>query len=257
MEAVRCLALGKGEPVLNKVAIVTGASRGIGKSIAEELARHGIFVVINFKSSETLAEKTLAGIRREGGNGMICQADISVHAQARGLVEHTLSVCGRLDILVNDAGVSHHGLLMDTTEEDYDLLMDTNLKGAFNVTKLALPALLKTRGNILNISSIWSQHGAANEVIYAMTKAGINAFTKSLAKELAPMGVRVNSIAPGLIDTEMNGNLSAEEKEAMVCYLASHRMGTVQDVAMTAWFLLSEEAAYINGQIITIDGGLL
>lgn len=242
---------------MTQVAIVTGASRGIGRSIAEELARHGVFVVINYKSNEDLAEETLAEIRREGGNGMVCQADISIYNQARGLVEHTLSSCGRLDILVNNAGVSHHGLLLDTTEEDYDLLMGTNLKGPFNVTKLALTALLKTRGSILNISSIWSQYGAANEVIYAMTKAGINAFTKSLAKELAPMGIRVNSIAPGLIDTEMNGNLSAEEKAAMVCYLASHRMGTAQDVAKTAWFLLSPEAAYINGQIITIDGGLM
>ncbi len=242
---------------MSKVAIITGASRGIGKSIAQELAEHGVFVVINYKTNEAKAEETLAGIRRQGGNGMVCQADISSYAEAGGLVEHTLSVCGRLDILVNNAGLSHHGLLLDTTIEEYDLLMDTNLKGAFNVTKLALPSLLKTRGNILNISSIWSQHGAANEVIYSMTKAGINAFTKSLATELGPMGVRVNSIAPGLIDTEMNGNLTPEEKEEMVCYLASHRMGTVQDVAKTAWFLLSDEATYINGQIITIDGGLI
>lgn len=125
------------------------------------------------------------------------------------------------------------------------------------MTKHALPHLLKTQGSILNISSIWSQHGAANEVIYSMTKAGINAFTKSLAKEMAPMGIRVNSIAPGLIDTEMNDNLSMADKENMVCYLASHRMGTAEDVAKTAMFLLSDEAAYINGQIITIDGGLL
>ena len=243
--------------MVNKVAVITGASRGIGKSIAMELAKDGIFVVINYRSNEAMAQEALSDIREAGGNGMLLQADISDYQAARELIERTVSVCGKLDILVNNAGVSHHGLLLDTDEADYDLLMNTNLKGAFNVTRHALPHLLKTQGSILNISSIWSVHGAANEVVYSMTKAGINAFTKSLAKEMAPMGIRVNSIAPGLIDTEMNSNLSMEDKENMVCYLASHRMGTAQDIAKTALFLLSDAAAYINGQIITIDGGLL
>lgn len=242
---------------MNKVAVVTGASRGIGKSIALELAKNGIFVIINFRTSQPRAEDVLHEIRKAGGNGALCQADVSVYEEARRLVGFAVSLCGRIDVLVNNAGVSHHGLLMDTGEKDYDLLMDTNLKGPYNVTRHALPHLLSVQGAILNISSIWSQHGAPNEVVYSMTKAGINAFTKSLAKEMGPMGIRVNCIAPGLIDTEMNHNLSAEEKENMVCYLASHRMGTAQDIAKTAYFLLSEEAAYINGQIITIDGGLL
>ena len=242
---------------MNKVAVITGASRGIGKSIAMELAKNGIFVVINYKENQTKAIESLKELRAAGGIGMLKQADISIYDEAKALIEETVSLCGKLDILVNNAGVSHHGLLLDTTEADFDLVMDINLKGAFNVTKHALPHLLKTQGSILNISSIWSQHGAANEVIYSMTKAGINAFTKSLAKEMAPMGIRVNSIAPGLIDTEMNDNLSMADKENMVCYLASHRMGTAEDVAKTAMFLLSDEAAYINGQIITIDGGLL
>ena len=245
------------DSMVNKVAVITGASRGIGKSIAMELAKDGIFVVINYRSNEAMAQEALSDIREAGGNGMLLQADISDYQAARELIERTVSVCGKLDILVNNAGVSHHGLLLDTDEADYDLLMNTNLKGAFNVTRHALPHLLKTQGSILNISSIWSVHGAANEVVYSMTKAGINAFTKSLAKEMAPMGIRVNSIAPGLIDTEMNSNLSMEDKENMVCYLASHRMGTAQDIAKTALFLLSDAAAYINGQIITIDGGLL
>lgn len=245
------------DSMVNKVAVITGASRGIGKSIAMELAKDGIFVVINYRSNEAMAQEALSDIREAGGNGMLLQADISDYQAARELIERTVSVCGKLDILVNNAGVSHHGLILDTDEADYDLLMNTNLKGAFNVTRHALPHLLKTQGSILNISSIWSVHGAANEVVYSMTKAGINAFTKSLAKEMAPMGIRVNSIAPGLIDTEMNSNLSMEDKENMVCYLASHRMGTAQDIAKTALFLLSDAAAYINGQIITIDGGLL
>lgn len=242
---------------MNQVAVITGASRGIGRSIALELARHGIFIIINYRTGEAQARVVLNEIRSEGGNGSLIQADVSDYDQARRLIADTIGLCGRLDILVNNAGVSHHGLLLDTTEADYDRLMDTNLKGTFNVTRHALPHLLTNRGAVLNISSIWSQHGAANEVVYAMTKAGINAFTRSLAKEMAPMGIRVNCIAPGLIDTEMNGNLSAQEKAEMVCYLASPRLGTAQDVARTARFLLSEEAAYINGQIITIDGGLL
>lgn len=242
---------------MNQVAVITGASRGIGRSIALELAGHGIFTIINFRTDRNQADSVLTEIRSLGGNGAVIQADVADHEQARGLIRSTIELCGRLDILVNNAGVSHHGLLMDTSEADYDRLMDTNLKGTFNVTRHALPHLLAVKGSILNISSIWSQHGAANEVVYSMTKAGINAFTKSLAKEMAPMGIRVNCIAPGLIDTQMNHNLSAEEKAEMVCYLASPRMGTAQDVARTAWFLLSEEAAYINGQIITIDGGLL
>lgn len=242
---------------MNKVAVITGASRGIGKSIAMELARNGIFVIINYKSNEEQARLTLKEIRETGGNGMIHQADIAHYDEAQQLIRQAVETCGKLDILVNNAGVSHHGLLLDTAETDYDRLMDTNLKGAFNVTKHALPHLLKTQGAILNISSIWSQQGAANEVVYSMTKAGLNAFTKSLAKEMAPMGIRVNSIAPGLIDTEMNSNLSIADKENMVCYLASQRLGTTDDVAKTAMFLLSENASYINGQIITIDGGLL
>lgn len=241
---------------MNKVALITGSSRGIGKSIALELAKNGIFVIINYKNNRERAKAALEDIRQVGGNGSLYQADVASFTDAGALIAHTIDLCGRLDILVNNAGVSHHGLLMDMQETDYDLLMDTNLKGAFNVTRHALPHLLATQGSILNISSIWSHHGAANEVVYSMTKAGINAFTKSLAKEVAPMGIRVNSIAPGLIDTEMNGNLTQAEKDNMVCYLASHRMGTAHDVARTALFLLSDEAAYINGQIITIDGGL-
>lgn len=242
---------------MNKVAVVTGASRGIGKSIALELAKSGVFVILNFRTSEPRAAEALAEIRQAGGNGALCRADVSVYDEARQLIDFAASLCGRIDILVNNAGVSHHGLLLDTGEAEYDLLMDTNLKGPFNVTRHALPHLLAAQGAILNISSIWSQHGAANEVVYSMTKAGINAFTKSLAKEMGPMGIRVNCIAPGLIDTEMNHNLSMEEKDDLVCYLASRRMGTAQDIAKTALFLLSDEAAYINGQIITIDGGLL
>lgn len=242
---------------MNKVALVTGASRGIGKAIAQRLAREGIYVFINYKSSHKEAMEVLESIRVGGGNGQLLQGDVSNFQTCCELIERILTTCGRLDYLVNNAGVSRHGLVMDMTEETYDFLLNNNLKSAFNVTRHSLPALMKTSGAIVNVSSIWSEHGASNEVVYAMSKAGINAFTRSLAKEMAPMGVRVNGIAPGLIDTTMNDNLSQEEKTAMVCYLASQRLGTPEDVAEVVAFLLSDQAAYINGQIITIDGGLL
>lgn len=214
-------------------------------------------MILNYRKEEEEAQKTLEMLRAVGGYGALYRADLRSFEEAQGLVAFAVAKTGRLDVLINNAGVSHHGLLMDMSEETYDWIMDTNLKGAFNVTRHALPHLLRTQGSILTISSIWSAHGAANEVVYAMSKAGLNAFTKSLAKEVGPMGVRVNAVAPGLIDTQMNDRLSAKEKEAMVCSLASHRMGTGEDIAKACVFLLSEEAAYINGQIITIDGGLL
>lgn len=242
---------------MGKVCIVTGASRGIGREIAITLALEGHYIVINYAHDEIGAKSVLDEIKKNGGNASVFKADVSKFDEAKSLVNFTYKLCGKLDYLVNNAGVSYHGLLMDMTEEDYDKLVNTNLKGAFNVTRHSMEHLLKTQGSILNISSIWSESGASNEVVYAMTKAGINALTKSLSKEMAPSGIRVNAIAPGLIDTGMNNNLKEEEKEEITCYLASKRIGSVKDVANLAKFLLSDEAQYINGQIITIDGGFL
>ncbi len=238
-------------------AVVTGGSRGIGRAISVKLASEGVYIVVNYLSRVQDAEETLSEIRKNGGNGHLFKGDVSDYKKAQELTEDTVKRCGRVDMLINNAGISHHGLLMDMDENQYDRVMDVNLKSAFNMTRHMMPYLLKTRGTILNISSIWSEKGASNEVVYSMTKAGINAFTKSLAREMAPSGIRVNSIAPGLIDTEMNSGLSPEEKEEMVCYLASHRMGTASDIANLAWFLLSPESQYINGQIITADGGYI
>lgn len=242
---------------MNKVAIITGASKGIGSTIAKRLAKEGIYVVINYLKNKDLAQAVKEEINSMGGYADIFCADVSNFEEAKALVNHTIEKCGRLDILVNNAGISYHGLLLDMNEEDYDKLMDINLKGAFNMTRHALPHLLKTQGSILNMSSIWSEAGASNEVVYSMTKAGINMFTKSLAKEVATSGVRVNSIAPGLIDTDMNNNLSETEKNEITSYLASKRIGTTMDIANLAAFLLSDDAQYINGQIITVDGGYI
>ena len=242
---------------MNKVAIITGASKGIGSTIAKRLAKEGIYVVINYFKNKDLALAVKEEINQKGGYADIFCADVSNYEESRALVNHTIEKCGKLDILVNNAGISFHGLLLDMNEDDYDRLMDINLKGAFNMTRHALPHLLKTQGSILNMSSIWSEAGASNEVVYSMTKAGINMFTKSLAKEVATSGVRVNSIAPGLIDTDMNNNLSETEKNEITAYLASKRIGTPIDIANLAAFLLSDEAQYINGQIITVDGGYI
>lgn len=239
------------------VCIVTGASRGIGKEIAKTLAKEGYYVVINYSRDDEGAQRVRDEIKSEGYLCDVFKADVSKFSQAKALVDHTISLCGRLDLLVNNAGVSHHGLMMDMSEDEYDRLSDINLKGTFNVTRHSLEHLLKTKGSIVNISSIWSSSGASNEVVYSMTKAGIDALTRSLSKEMAPSGVRVNAIAPGLIDTSMNNNLSEEEKNEITCYLASGRIGTSQDVANLVKFLASKEAQYINGQIITIDGGFI
>lgn len=242
---------------MNRVAIVTGSSRGIGRTIAEKLASQGIYVVINYNSSMEDAEKVKNEIIENGGNASIYRADVSDFKEAKELVYFTVKKCGRLDILVNNAGISYHGLLMDMNEETYDKLMNINLKSVFNMSRHSIEHLLRTKGSILNISSIWSESGAANEVVYSMTKAGINMFTKSFSKEIASGGVRVNSIAPGLINTRMNDNLSDEEKEEITSLLASKRTGTPDDIANLAAFLLSDEASYINGQIITVDGGFI
>ncbi len=242
---------------MNKVCIVTGASGGIGSTIARRLAKDGNYVVLNYLTNEARARHVKGEIAAAGGFSEIFRADVSKFEEAKRLIDFTIERCGRLDILVNNAGISYHGLLMDMAETDYDNIMNINLKGVFNMTRHALPYLLKTQGSILNLSSIWSENGAANEVVYSMTKAGINMFTRSLAKEVADSGIRVNSIAPGLIDTPMNNNLSQEEKSEITSYLASKRMGTPEDIASLASFLLSGSASYINGQVITVDGGYL
>lgn len=239
------------------VAIITGGSRGIGKAISLRLALSGIYVVINYVSDDRAAEETLKEIKEKGGNGTLYKGDVSDYSTAQRLVEYTAGLCGGFSMLVNNAGISHHGLLMDMMEEDFDRLVSVNMKSAFNMTRHSMIHLLKSQGSILNISSIWSEKGAANEVVYSMTKSAINAFTKSLSREMAPSGIRVNAIAPGLIDTAMNDNLSKEDKDEITCYLASGRIGTTEDVAALAQFLLSDDSQYINGQIITVDGGFI
>lgn len=241
-----------------KVALVTGASRGIGSAIALELSRLGANVVINYSKDEEGALNTLEKIKEKGRYGAIIKGDISNYKDAKNLVEETVKKFGKLDILINNAGISKIGLFMDQSEEEINSMIDINLKGAVNVTHCSIKHLLNSReGSIINISSIWGNVGASCEVLYSLTKGGINTFTKSLAKELAPSGIRVNAISPGVINTSMNKWLSEEDEEELKNEIPMGRFGEASEIAKTVAFLCSSQSSYITGQIITVDGGML
>jgi len=241
-----------------KTALITGASRGIGRSIAIELAKAGASVAINFSKDESGAEETLRFIKDLGGYGFIIQGDISKYDTAKAVVEKVASTFGKIDILVNNAGISKVGLFMDMKEEDWDSIMNTNLKGVFNCSHNVVQNMISEKsGCIINISSIWGNVGASCEVIYSASKGGINIFTKALAKELAPSNIRVNAIAPGVINTEMNQWLSKEEQDALMDEIPMMKMGEGEDIGKAVVFLAGEGAKYITGQVLTIDGGML
>jgi 3-oxoacyl-[acyl-carrier protein] reductase len=241
-----------------KVAIVTGASRGIGKGIAIELAKAGACVVINYKSNDEAAEKTLKEIRELGVYGLKIKGDISDYEFSKQMIKTTVEKLGKVDILINNAGISKVGLFMDATQEEWDNILNVNLKGAINCSHSVVKEMIKQKsGSIINISSIWGNVGASCEVIYSASKGAINSFTKALAKELAPSNIRVNAIAPGVIDTEMNGWLSYDDREALVQEIPMMKFGEVQDIGKLVAFLASENSKYITGQVITIDGGML
>ena len=240
-----------------KVAIVTGASRGIGKGIAIELAKAGATVVINYKSNDKAAEETLGVIRELGVYALKIKGDVSDYEFSRQMIETIVEKLGKIDILINNAGVSKVGLFMDATPEEWDSIVNVNLKGTINCSHSAVKEMIKQKsGSIINISSMWGNVGASCEVIYSASKGAINTFTKALAKELAPSNIRVNAIAPGVIDTEMNDWLSDDDREALVQEIPMMKFGEVQDVGMLATFLASENSKYITGQVITIDGGM-
>lgn len=243
---------------MGKVAVVTGASKGIGRSIAVEFAKHGASVVVNYKSDHAAATETLRIINEFSGTGHIIQGDIADYKIAGKLITTAIDLYGQIDILVNNAGISKIGLFTEMTELDWDELMNINLKGVFNCTHHAVKQMLPRKtGSIINISSIWGNCGGSCEVFYSASKGGVNAFTKALGKELAPSGIKVNGIAPGVIDTAMNQCFSPEDQELMVQNIPMLRFGQGEDVAKLAVFLASDDANYITSQIITIDGGML
>lgn len=243
--------------LLGKVAIITGPSRGIGRAIAIELGKEGASVVINYSKDEEGAKETLEALRELGGVAYAVKRDVSSFEGAEEIINKTLEHFGKVDIVVNNAARSTLGLFMDATREDIEGLISTNLLGAMYLTKLAIPHMLGKGGAVLNISSMWGEVGASCEVLYSTSKGGLNLFTKALAKEMAPSNVRVNAIAPGVIDTKMNSFLSQEEREELENEIPVGRFGLPEEIGKTAVFLCSDDSSYITGQILRVDGGYI
>lgn len=241
-----------------KVALITGASRGIGRAIAIELAKQGASVVINYSTDDDGGKKTLEEIKKVDGYGIIVKGNISSYKNCEMVVNEVIDLMGKIDILINNAGISRIGLFMDSTEEEISEIVNTNLLGAMYLTKHVLKYMIsRKQGNIINISSIWGETGASCEVLYSTTKGGLNLFTKALAKEIAPSNIRVNAISPGVIATKMNSFLGDEEKKSLEEEIPLGRFGDPSEIGKLAVFLSSEDSSYITGQIIRADGGFI
>jgi 3-oxoacyl-[acyl-carrier protein] reductase len=241
-----------------KVALITGGSRGIGRAIAEKLAGLGASVVVNYHTNEAAANEVVEAIRQAGGQAMAVQGDVRNAEDARRMVKATLDEFGRLDILVNNAGITRDNLLALMKEGDWDLVLDTNLKGAYHVTKAAIRPMMKQRsGRIINITSVAGVAGNPGQANYSAAKAGLIGFTKSVAKELGPRNITVNAVAPGYIPTDLTANLPEELIQRVVELTPLGRLGTVEDVANVVAFLASDEAGFITGQVLRVDGGMV
>ncbi|MDI6812406.1 MAG: 3-oxoacyl-[acyl-carrier-protein] reductase [Desulfitobacteriaceae bacterium] len=240
-----------------KVALVTGAARGLGRAIALELATAGAKVVVNYAGSEGKAAEVVEKIRAAGGEAFAVQADVSQAMDVERLVKAALEGFGHIDILVNNAGIARDNLLLRMKEGDWDAVLDTNLKGVYLCTKAVSKGMLKQRfGVIVNISSIVGISGNAGQANYAAAKAGVIGFTKSMAKELAPRGIRVNAVAPGYIATDMTDILPEEVRNEMISHIPLGRVGKPEDVANAVLFLASPSAGFMTGQTLVVDGGM-
>lgn len=241
-----------------KVALVTGASRGIGKAIALLLAENGADVAVNFAGSTAAAEAVAAEIEKMGRKAILVQGDVSQTEVCAEMVDKVVKELGHIDILVNNAGITRDTLLLRMKEEDWDAVLNTNLKGVFNCIKAAVKYMAKQRsGAIVNISSVVALMGNAGQANYAAAKAGILGFTRSVAKEMAARGIRVNAVTPGFIKTDMTSVLSEKVVAAMEASIPLARLGEPEDIAKAVLFLVSDNAAYITGQTLHVDGGMV
>ena len=240
-----------------KVALVTGASRGIGRSIALMLAARGADIVINYAGNTEAAEKTKAEVEALGRKAMVIKADVGDTAACEAMMAEAVKEMGKIDILVNNAGITRDGLLMRMKEADWDAVLTTNLKSVYNCTKAVIKYMMKARsGRIVSISSVVGAMGNAGQANYAAAKAGIMGFTKAVAKEVASRGITVNAIAPGFIETDMTAVLPEKVVESLKAAIPMGRLGAPEDIAKAVAFLVSEDAAYITGQTLHVNGGM-
>ena len=240
-----------------KIAVVTGGSRGIGREIALTLAGYGATVVVNYNGSKEKAQEVVDTIKSQGKEAIAIKASVSDSTEVESMIKEVMDQFGRIDILVNNAGITKDNLMMKMTEEDFDAVIDTNLKGTFYCMKQVYRIMLKQRyGRIINMSSVTGVIGNAGQVNYAASKAGVIGMTKSLARELGSRGITVNAVAPGFIETEMTDVLSDKVKEEIANQIPLKRMGAVKDVAEAVAFLASDKASYITGQVLHVDGGM-
>ncbi|MBN1381593.1 MAG: 3-oxoacyl-[acyl-carrier-protein] reductase [Deltaproteobacteria bacterium] len=241
----------------DKIALITGGSRGIGRATALRLAREGAFVYINFLTNETAAIDTLKAVEETGGNGKILQCDVSDFQAVQTMIKAVINEKGKLDILINNAGMTIDGLMARTKESDWDRMINTNLKGVFNCCQAVTRQMMRQRkGRIINITSVVAQAGNAGQTGYASSKAGIIGLTKSLAKELGSRNICINAVAPGFIDTDMTQMLAPADKQMVRDQIPLGRLGKPEDVAAVVAFLASEDASYLTGQVLGVNGGL-
>ena len=241
-----------------KTALVSGASRGIGRAIALRLAAEGARVAINYAGNVKAAEEVKAAIEAAGGTAILCRADVADSAAVEAMVANVVKEFGTIDILVNNAGITRDTLLMRMKDEDFAKVLDTNLKGVFYCTKAVAKLMMKKRsGRIVNMASVVGLVGNAGQTNYAAAKAGVIGFSKSAARELASRGITVNVVAPGFIGTDMTAGLPESVKEKMLTDIPLGRMGEPEDVASAVLFLASDQASYITGQVVNVDGGMV